>query len=218
VVAITTDLAILHALLGHYARQHADVQRTRLMVENRIRAMTEGGLGDEWTLPLRRQLDELVILEASMERELEGLMRQHPMAGFIRTDAKGLSLRSFALLFGSTGPLDRFATVSKLWAYLGMHVVDGAAPRRVQGQSANWSAQGRVRCWLIAESIVRVGEGGRYREAYDRKKAEYETARPDWTQLRRHNAAKRYAVKELLKDLWIEWRSRVAQPAGPLAF
>ncbi len=57
-----------------------------------------------------------------------------------------------------------------------MHVDDGMAPRRRRGQRANWSAQGRVVCHQLATSIMRLGRG-RYREAYDRKKAEY-AARP----------------------------------------
>ena len=62
--------------------------------------------------------------------------------------------------------------MSKLWAYLGMHVDDGMAPHRHRGQRANWSAQGRVVCHQIGVAIVRVRRG-RYRAAYDRKKAEY---------------------------------------------
>jgi hypothetical protein len=83
-----------------------------------------------------------------------------------------------------------------------------------------------VVCHQIATSIVRVRRG-RYRAAYDRKKAEY-LARPrlgpaacpfGQTHMNRkgdpmtcglmhaHVAAMRYAIKALLKDLWIAWRA-----------
>lgn len=129
-----------------------------------------------------------------------------------------------ARLLGVTGPLDRFASAEKLWAYVGMHVEDGAAPRRRRGRQANWSGQGRVICRQLAISIVRACRG-RYREAYDRKKLEY-LARPHrgpsacpfgqvhvdrngrsyaCGRAQADAAAQRYAVKLLLGDLWRAW-------------
>ena len=154
------------------------------------------------------------------------------MRAFVEA-APGIGLRGFGRLLGATGPLDRFATVSRLWAYLGMHVVDGAAPRRRRGKRANWSPQGRVVCHQIGVSILRVRRG-RYRAAYDRKKAEY-LARPrlgpsacpfGQTHTNRkgdailcglnhaHMAAMRFAVKVLLRDLWVAWRT-VGRDAVP---
>ena len=80
-------------------------------------------------------------------------------------------------------------------------------------------------CFLIGEAIVKVGKGGPYRVAYDAKYAEY-LARPrtgpsecPFGQVHGtgkpvkcpptghvHNAAMRYAVKCLLRDMWVEWR------------
>jgi hypothetical protein len=147
-----------------------------------------------------------------------------------------LSLSAFAHQIGvpfSTLAI-AFATVSKMWAYLGMHVDgDGTAPQRRRGQQANWSAQGRVVCYQLAASIVRVRRGG-YREAYDRKKAEY-LARPrrgpstcpfgqTHTDRQRqviacglmhaHRAAMRYAIKLLLRDIWVAWRA-MSSPEPP---
>jgi hypothetical protein len=116
--------------------------------------------------------------------------------------------------------------VSKLWAYLGLHVADGMAPRHRRGRRSNWSTQGGAVCHQLATSIVRVGRG-RCREAYDRKKAEYlarqrrgPSACPfGQTHTNRkgeiltcglmhaHVAAMRYAVKLLLRDLWIAWQT-----------
>jgi hypothetical protein len=70
-----------------------------------------------------------------------------------------------------------------------------------------FSSRGRVVCRVLAKSIVTANRGP-YRAAYDRKKAEYEAGRPDWSQGRRHNAAMRYAIKEFVKDLWIAWHKR----------
>lgn len=206
------DLTLLHAALGHYARQLWDIQKVRVAMTNRVAAMARDGLPDHMTAHARATMDGLDKLEADINRYLERSARRHPMADWIKAQ-RGIGLPGFARLLGITGPLDRFATVSKLWAYLGMHVVDGAAPKRRKGELANWSPQGRVLCHQIADAIVKVGGDGPYRAAYDRKKAHYETDRPEWTQARRHNAAMRYAVKELLKAMWIEWHRIMPLPA-----
>lgn len=64
--------------------------------------------------------------------------------------------------------------------------------------------------------IVYFGENGiikqrssPYRPLYDQKKAQYQAEHPDWTPLHIHNAARRYATKCLLRDLWIAWRAVV---------
>jgi hypothetical protein len=147
---------------------------------------------------------------------------------------RGLGLPGFARLVGITGPLDRFATVSKLWAYLGLAVVDGCAPRRVKGQKLRYSPAGRVLCHQLGESIVKMGRGGEYRTVYDAKRADYlarERSGPSGcptgavhktktgaivacvkagevgeTSAHIHAMARRYAVKRLLRRMWIAWR------------
>ena len=94
-----------------------------------------------------------------------------------------------------------------------------------EASAPNWSAQGRVVCHQLGVAIVRVRRG-RYRDAYDRKKAEYLARQPrgpsacafGQTHTTRkgdiltcglkhaHVAAMRYAVKLLLRDLWAAWR------------
>lgn len=230
------ELDRLHSLLGHFARQLWDVQKERIGAGNRVAAMERDGLG-AYAEPARHIVSEYEAIERAIDKELTKLAKQHFMADWI-AQQRGIGLPGFARLLGVTGNIDRFSTVSKLWKYLGLHVVDGHAPRREKGVAwthtacTGWhlatcketcttdhhpncspfgignaySPQGRVVCHQIGEAIVKVG--GPYRLAYDRKKAYYESERQEWTQARRHNAAMRYAVKELIKNLWIEWHTR----------
>lgn len=235
------DLARLHALLGHYARQLWDAQEQRIAAGNRVAAMERDGLGAE-AEPARAVVKEYEAIERGIDRELTKLARQHFMAPWI-AEQRGIGLPGFARILGVTGSLDRFATVSRLWKYLGLHVVDGHAPRREKGVSwthtdcgfwhlrackpdcttdhhpncvpggvgTAYAPKGRVVCRQIAESIVKSGKGptaGHWRRVYDEKKAYYEAEREDWTQARRDNAAKRYAIKMLLKEMWVEWQVR----------
>src|SRR6266567_5887360 len=132
------------------------------VVESRCGAMRRDGLAEQWRLPLITAAADLTASEHAINLQLKRLARQHFLSGWIE-EAPGIALPGFARLMGVTGPLDRFATVSKLWAYLGMHVQDGEAPRRRAGARANWSEQGRLVCWQLGASIVRVRRG-RYRE------------------------------------------------------
>jgi hypothetical protein len=262
--AVTADLALLHSLLGHFARQLWDVQAARIAAGNRVAAMERGGLAD-YAEPARHVVREYESIERGIDRELTKLVRRHFMAPWI-AEQRGIGLPGFARILGVTGPLDRFATVSKLWKYLGLHVTDGHAPRREKGVpwthsnctfshlrtckpdcttdhhpnctedgvGTAYAPQGRVVCRQLGESIVKVG--GPYRALYDAKRAEYlarertgpsecvngQTHRSKTGKVIRcvkqgdegetsahvYSMAVRYAVKCLIRDMWIEWRLR----------
>jgi hypothetical protein len=57
--------------------------------------------------------------------------------------------------------MDRFPTVGKLNKYFGLHVVDGAAPKRVRGQKLGWNPDARKLAYKISVSFEKCG--GRYR-------------------------------------------------------
>lgn len=206
------ELATLHALMVHFARQYEDAQEARVSMDLRVGAMRKAGLAEPWLVLAMGSGASLGEAENAAWRQMKRLARRHPMIRWLR-DQKGFGLPSFTRLLGVTGDLYNFQTIPKLWRYLGLHVVDGSAARRRKGQSSNWSHRGRALCFLIGQGIVMQGAGGLWRATYDRKKADYEANRPDWTPLRRHNAAMRYAVKKLLAAMWREWRVRVPLPA-----
>lgn len=189
---IPADLALLHSQLGLYARQCADVQKTRIAMELRIGAAERSGWPEEASLFLLDSLSRLEGLEDSLKQHLEKLAKQHPIYPFIAA-TPGISAYMFARLFGVTGPLDRYATVSKLWKFLGMAVTpEGTAPRRKKGvpfthtacdkddhpQCINvvtgtaYTPEGKVVAHLIGQGFVLVNKGP-YRAAYDLKRAEY---------------------------------------------
>ena len=286
--------------MGQYARMLWDFQRQRIATGNRIHAMTQTHQLPEYqVLPAIDTLQKIERIEADINRNLVKLAATHPLAGWINSQ-RGIGLGGFARLLAITGPLDRFPTISKLWKYLGLAVVNGnhytreealaiqpgerifvqnpdssmtyfytaetigvdqygevevtvtghdwaldetdilhtgKALRMAKGMLAShtncsggthlrtcpegcttdhhpnchpdkignaYSPQGKTLCRQLAEAIVKVGKGGPYREAYDVKKAYYNANR-EWTPKHSHDAAMRYAVKCLLRDLWLEW-------------
>lgn len=95
-------------------------------------------------------------------------------------------------------------------------------------EATAYNPQGRVLCHQIGEAIVKVG--GPYRLLYDTKKAQYHLREPvgpsgcvfgqthksgseviKCGDAHAHNAAMRYAVKCLIRDLWIEWRQVMSE-------
>lgn len=93
--------------------------------------------------------NDLATTEHAIDLHLAQLVRQHPMQAFIES-APGIGLRGFGRLLGATGSLDRFATVSRLWAYLGMHVVDGSAFRAAEDDLSPAEFERRARPNTIA--------------------------------------------------------------------
>lgn len=60
------------------------------------------------------------------------------------------------------------------------------------------------------ESIEKLKPGqGQYRQMYDRRKAVCTLLHPDWTPMHLRADARRIAVKELVKQMWIAWRASV---------
>lgn len=67
--------------------------------------------------------------------------------------------------------LAAFSTVSKLWKFAGMHVVDGHAPRRTKGAVLDWNCELRTMCWRLARSLIRAR--GVYYQEYLKAKEGY---------------------------------------------
>lgn len=157
--------------------------------------------------------------ELAMNRQL----RAHPLHPWIKAQ-RGLGDKQTArLLSAIKDPYwndlhDRPRTVSELWAFAGYK----PGQRRRRGERANWSADAKMRAYLVAVSCLKAGGG--YREVYDQRKAHTEgrahesecvrcgpagkPAQPGtpWSDGHRHADALRVVAKAILRDLWVEAR------------
>ncbi len=95
-----------------------------------------------------------------------------------------------------------FPNVSKWWAYLGEHVVDGKMPKRKVGVASNWSAKGRQIGFQIGESFNKMSAEHHYKNHLNETKAKLETVYPDKSKGHRHSMAKMRAVKLFLSHFW----------------
>lgn len=177
-------------------------------------------------------------------KNLEKAMKAHPLGPWVQNQ-KGLGLKTIARLLAEIGDpywMTRYApdpdnpeknvlmeerprTVSELWAFCGLHVVDGAAPKRQKGYQSNWRTMAKTRAYNTLDPIVKLKnnpERGKYADLFyaekDRlagrtygpgyygRKLKGDIIGPDTPIPPGHAMAmaKRKVMKELLKDLWIE--------------
>jgi len=64
---------------------------------------------------------------------------------------------------------EKVPTISSLWHYCGLHVVNGKAPKRQKGQKVDYNTKARTLVWKIADSFVKKRTSP-YREIYDSEK------------------------------------------------
>ena len=108
-----------------------------------------------------------------------------------------------------------FKTVSKLWAYCGMGVIDGKAPKRSKGKKINWNPTLRMIMYKLSDSFIKQ-RTPKYRDIYDKEKEKQLTKHKNGecescNKLKKADKpghpdamARRKAVKEFLKDFWIK--------------
>lgn len=196
-----------------------DIERARICAENQLRAAVEDKgldpvLNAQHLAPIHETISSLREVEGQAIRRLQAAMKRHPLGAFVQ-ETPGLGAKSVGRFLGAVGPLEARTSPAQLWAYCGLHVVDGAAPRRRRGEVANWSTRAKTRAYLMAEACVKQvgGETRRrspYRDTYDQARAldaELQAGRPaPLSDGHMHARAMRKVSKAILRDLWAEAR------------
>lgn len=227
-----------------------DLEAARCAAANRFRSLTNNdpdadgyirgfGLGSDVAAVAAQSalVDALVAIEKDAIKALQKSVRKHPLWDGYGKDIKGLGEKQFARLLAKIGDPywntlhDRPRTVSELWAYCGLHVVNGSAPRRQRGQQSNWSEDARKRVWLISASCIK-SQGDIVHHYYNTKE-HYQDAAHNTDCVRCgtkgkpaaagtplkpahiHARAMRALSKEILRGLWVAARDYHAALAAP---
>lgn len=187
----------LSAVVALNADTLDDLESVRMAGEARLRSLTdeEHGKGISRELAFEEigriedMIDGVKALERDATRHLEAAMRRHELGAFVQS-TPGLGLKTVARFLGETGPLHHRETVYQLYAYCGLHVVNGKAPRLARGQKLGYNKQAKTRAFLMAEPCVkavgyeRTSPKGKviqiarspYRDVYDEGREKYEGA------------------------------------------
>ncbi len=148
-----------------------DAQKLRIQLELRIQRLIRDAVMSEseakyfFELPFSHFEKAEKILEKTVWLEIRDL----PIVKLWLSEVKGIGPRLSGLIVANIDDIGRFDTISKLWAYCGLHVKDGAAAKRQKGEQANWNRELKTTLWKAATSFVKCG--GPYRKLYDQYKA-----------------------------------------------
>lgn len=107
-----------------------------------------------------------------------------------------------------------FPTISKWWAYMGMHTVDGVKPKRKKGTQSNWSTVGRTICYHIGEEINRQKDEHPYKAFMKLRKEKHARNNTDWKKGHIHNAGKNEVAKLFLAHFWHVARTLEGKPVS----
>ena len=107
-----------------------------------------------------------------------------------------------------------FPTISKWWAYMGRHTVDGIMPKRKAGVQSNWSTVGRTLGFHIGDQFNRQGDDYPYKALLNIRKAKRQKDHPEWSKGHIHNAAKNEVIKIFLAHWWTVARTMDGKPVS----
>jgi hypothetical protein len=172
----------------------------------------------------------------SCEKQMIGLAGQLPVAPFV-IGISGMGLLGLAIIaveaYSLKGDLGDYKNVNNLHKRVGVAVIEGQRQGKPLGSGEElkqrwiehgYSPRRRSELWTIIHSLLmkQIAKGGvatgPYGEHYVRKKSEYLATWEDRGWLPKginghcDNAARRYAGKKLIRDVWREWRAAARAP------
>lgn len=198
------------SLLAIAAATLDDLERTRIAMGNRLRAMRDDhGLGD---MPEADRLaaihDALGAAEHQATLELQRALRRHPLHAWVKQTVGVGEKQAARLLAVVDDPCRNFKDgrprrgVAEFWQYCGHG--DPERSRRRKGQKVQFNPAAKMRAHLIAESCIKHASSP-YRPVYDEARAAW--ADRDTTDGHKHNHALRLVAKAMLRDLFLAARS-----------
>lgn len=169
---------------------------------------------------------------ARHEKEMETLARSLPVAPWVET-VPGLGYLGLATIIAETGDLSLYANVAKVWKRLGYAPYNGKAGstwKRATWRNGDaaltadqwienpfsgkrYALMHVIAVWLknkqwIGAAKTEDGVGkpnGIYGEVYARRRDHTVVTHADWSKQHSHMDALRVMMKEVLKDLWLQW-------------
>lgn len=229
--------------IGLLAERVNQLEQLRIADENRVRSIRQsieatGDAREDLLDSILSVNTEIKALESRAVKELQKSLRSVPGISDWVKQTPGLGEKTVGRFIGAIGnPAFNFAAgrprrgPAEMWAYCGLHVVNGQAPRKQRGQQANWSTEAKTRSFLMAEGCVKAVGGetkagyskkrSPYRDVYDTAKAKHEGAVHKYECVRcgpkgkpaqpgtelnpghAHARAMREVMKAILRDLFV---------------
>lgn len=185
-----------YAELGDLYSAFKEVQHSRVVASNRIYANTNARIKDVLT--------SLETHEKQILKEMEGILKTMPIYSEFLANIKGIGPAVSAGLLAYVGDIARFPNYSHMQAYFGLSVVDGKAPRKQKGKTANWHQKGRSLLLGVVGDMFIKQRTPLYRDIYDSEKARQIPLCE--TLGHAHKRATRKAVKRFFRDFYKSYK------------
>lgn len=187
------------------------IQKGRIQFSNRLAAIKRRGdpTNGRQTAIVERWLNRFDELEAELNEDITEVVKDHLMYEQLIC-VKGIGPMMAAKLL-SLIDIERCNTVSGLWRYAGLAVINGERERPVKGEKLHYNKRMKALLFNIGEQMLKARSP--YAVIYYEWKEYYTENKPDWTQMRRHLAAFRKMNKVFLEHLWRRWRIAEGLPA-----
>lgn len=183
-----------------------DYQKLRISLDNRIRA---GNYIESEHSVFKNHFTRFENLEKEMLKYIRDLLKAYEIWEWLE-EIKGVG-PTIAGVIISEIDIHKADTVSALWRFCGLDVIDGHAPRPVKGQKHTYNGFLRSKLLgVLGSSFLKCNSI--YRDFYDNYKNRLETKGWGKSKGHRHNAAIRYMIKMFLRDLYVAWRTLEGLP------
>lgn len=161
--------------LGGIAKVYQDIQGLRIALGNKTWA-AENTNGRAMPAIFNDMITQLKGMEASLMKEAGQQLKYHPAWPWLK-QVKGLGPTLACQLIGYINDISMFDTVSKLWKYCGLAVVNGKADGRRKGEKVSYSPRMKALMYNIGCSFLKSKSP--YRKLYDDTKARYQHTKQD---------------------------------------
>jgi hypothetical protein len=194
--------------LRYAVKMFYDLQRIRIQIGGRILAV-ENPQGIELENIdiefFKSEFDFIYEREKQFLKYIKKQLKKYAIWTEFLEKVKGIGETMGAVIL-SEYDIEKADTVSKLWSFTGLNVVDGKAPKPIKGEKLKYNK------WLRSKMVGVLGSSflkcnSPYRQYYDNYKNRLVSANWGQSDGHRHNAAIRYMIKMFLIDLYKNWRS-----------
>jgi hypothetical protein len=186
------------------ARDRA-IQKSRIQFQARLFAVEEGedSADTETVALLQSYMERFERLEKELDKDISLLVQQYDIYDHVSA-VTGIGPTIAAKLIAMID-IERAPTVSALWRYAGLAVINGKSERPVKGQKLRYNKRLKTVCtFLIPRGFLMAKSP--YADVFYSARAFYSANRPDWTKDHVRRAANRKMVKLFMSHLWLRWR------------
>lgn len=211
-VRILTEAEKPRWALRRYVRIFYDLQRMRIAAGGRTKSLA-AQLFEKDRARFDAYENALQKLEDDAYDDIKKMLKTIPFFVDVLSERprfRGIGPTMAGVIL-SEFDINRASTPSDFWAYAGLHVVDGHAPKLVKGEKAKFNKWLRTRMvGVLADVLIKCKSP--WTKLYYDYKHRKESAGWGKHDMHRHVASKRYMIKMLLLDIWRRWREHAGLP------